>query len=271
MHQLFLFEIDASAMPKHISRLLLILLGFLVFAYAGIVFLTDPSFYRYGFFRADVVPELAAGEPVFRGPAYCQACHSDRHAEWLAGAHQKVKCEICHGPAGDHPVSGKLPIPADPAKLCTTCHEAMPARPASHPQIVVAEHPYPHETPIDCSTCHNPHAPGIAAPGEVVVPASEVADLQLSIPDMPTDKAPRGETGIPLSASTCVACHGARGEGVGSFPALAGADVASFVKQMNQFKSGELPSPMMETIARGLSDDEIRELANYYAGLTSGD
>ena len=73
--------------------------------------------------------------------------------------------------------------------------------------------------------------------------------------------------GIPLSASTCVACHGAQGEGVGAFPALAGMNAAQFVVQMNRFKSGETPSPMMATIARGLSDDKIRELANYYAGL----
>ncbi len=103
------------------------------------------------------------------------------------------------------------------------------------------------------------------------MPADEVADLQVSQPQRPADEGPRGETGIPLSASACVACHGARGEGVGTFPPLAGADVAEFVRQMNRFKSGEISSPMMETIARGLSDDEIRELANYYAGLTGAD
>jgi predicted CXXCH cytochrome family protein len=258
-------------MPKHIRRLLLLLLGFLVFAYAGIVFLTDPSFYRYGFFRADVVPQLTAGEPEFRGPGYCQACHADRHAEWSAGAHVKVKCEVCHGPAGRHPANGKLPIPADPAKLCSNCHEAMPARPDNHPQIVVSEHPYPHETPIDCSNCHNPHAPGIGAPAEVVVPTDQVEALQLPAPARAPQTGPRGETGIPLSASACVSCHGVRGEGVGAFPALAGIDVAEFVRLMNGYKTGAVQSPMMETIARGLSDDEIRELANYYGGLAGGE
>jgi predicted CXXCH cytochrome family protein len=250
---------------------LLLLLGFLVLAYAGIVFLTDPSFYRYGFFRADVVPELAAAEPAFRGSAYCRACHADRHEEWSGGAHVKVECEVCHGPAEAHPANGKLPIPADPARLCANCHEAMPARPASHPQIVLAEHPYPHETPIDCSNCHNPHAPGIGAPAEVVVPTDQVEDLQLPAPERPPQAGPRGETGIPLSASACVSCHGARGEGVGAFPALAGMDVAGFVRAMNRYKSGATPSPMMGAIARGLRDDEIRELANYYAGLAGGE
>jgi predicted CXXCH cytochrome family protein len=243
-------------MPKHIVRLILILVAFLAIAYAGIVFLTDPSFYRFGHYRADSVPELAAGEPRFRGPDYCRGCHLDRHAEWSEGGHAKVKCEICHGPAGQHPATGKLPIPDDPVKLCTTCHEAMPARPAAQPQIVVDEHPFPHETPVVCSECHNPHAPGIGAPEAVVEPLQPEPE-----------KPPLGAAGIPRQAAGCKGCHGAQGEGVGQFPPLAGIPVADFVKLMNEFKTGARPSPMMAALAQKLSDDDIRTLANYYASL----
>ena len=55
-------------MPKHIVTLLVLLIAFLVFAYAGIAYLTDPSFYRFGHYRSDIVPVLAAGTPKFRGP-----------------------------------------------------------------------------------------------------------------------------------------------------------------------------------------------------------
>lgn len=243
-------------MPKHIQRLLLILLAFMVSAYAGIVLLTDPSFYRFGHYRADSVPELAAGEPAFRGADHCRACHGDRHAEWSEGAHATVKCEICHGPSGQHPATGKLPIPDDPVKLCATCHEAMPARAASHPQIVLEEHPYPHETPVVCSTCHNPHSPRIGQP-EAVVATAEAEPV----------KPPLGAAGIPKVAGACVGCHGRSGEGVGSFPAIAGMEVGSFVKVMNEYKSGARPSPMMASLAARLSDEDIRTLANYYASL----
>jgi cytochrome c553 len=256
-------KIGAWEMPKHIVRLLLLLLGFLVFAYAGIVVLTDPSFYRFGHYRADVVPELAAGEPLFRGPEYCVQCHLDRHGEWSAGAHRTVKCEICHGPAGQHPATGKLPIPKDPVKLCTVCHEAMPARPASHPQIVVTEHPYPHETPVVCSTCHNPHSPRIGSPESIVQLPPVVQEPAAAEPEERLVTA-------PLAAAGCASCHGAQGQGVGSFPALAGMDFASFVALMNQFKTGQRPSPMMGALAKALNDAEIRELANYYAGLDAG-
>jgi len=253
-------------MPKHIVRLLSLLVGFLVIAYLGIVFLTDPSFYRFGHYRADAVPELAAGEPKFRGPAYCSGCHVDRHAEWSNGAHAVVKCEICHGPAADHPASGPLPIPADPVRLCSTCHEAMPARPATHPQVVLGEHPYPHETPVVCSNCHNPHSPAIGSPASVVQPAEEaVAPPPDS--DQPETKKPLGSMGAPRAAAGCAGCHGAQGQGVGTMPALAGMAVADFIERLNQFKTGERPSPMMGALAAELSDAQIRELANYYAGL----
>jgi cytochrome c553 len=236
-----------------------LLVAFLLFAYAAIVYLTDPSFYRFGHFRADSVPELAAGEPKFRGPEYCSNCHIDRHAEWSQGTHAKVKCEVCHGPAADHPATGKLPIPDDPVKLCTTCHEAMPARPDSQPQIVLAEHPFPSDTPVVCINCHNPHSPRIGDPGAVVQPVQAAEEIK-----------PTGTVGTPLSAKSCAACHGALGEGVGVFPPLAGMLVPQFIERMMQFKTGEVPSPMMGAIANGLSDSEIRELAKYYAALHSG-
>ena len=243
-------------MPKHIQRLVLILLVFLVLAYASIVFLTDPSFYRFGHYRADSVPELATGEPRFRGPDYCRGCHSDRHQEWAEGAHVAVKCEICHGPAANHPANGKLPIPDDPVKLCATCHEALSARPASHPQVVLEEHPYPHETPVVCSNCHDPHSPGIGHPETVVTPAE---------PEPATP--PLGAAGIPRVAGACVGCHGSQGEGVGNFPAIAGMEVAAFVTMMNEFKSGVRGSPMMISLSEKLTDEDIRTLANYYASF----
>lgn len=242
-------------MPKHIIRLLALLLIFLVFAYAAIYYLTDPSFYRFGHYRADVVPELAAGEPLFRGPDYCLACHEARHSEWSSGAHRKVKCEICHGPAGEHPATGKLPVPADSTRLCTGCHEAMPARPATQPQIVVEEHPFPHQDPVICTTCHNPHAPGFG------VTASVSDDQQVTPSSLPA----------PAAAGACSGCHGAAGEGAGAFSALAGMPVEDFIRQMNMFSSGERPSQMMASIARSVSEEDLALLAAYYASLPASE
>jgi cytochrome c553 len=248
-------------MPKHIIRLLLILGTALILAVVARKYLVDPSFYKFGDYRADAVAELASGTPQIKGPAYCRQCHVDRHAEWSQGVHHTVKCEVCHGPARDHPASGKLPIPADTIKTCTICHEAMPARPASQPQIVVAEHPFPHEGALPCKNCHNPHSPRIGG-----AEAEGKQGAAQAVKEAFETEAP---VSVPASASGCVACHGAQGEGIGSFPALAGKEAVYFDEQMNRYRSGDRQNPMMETIAKSLSDEEIAELAEYYAGLAA--
>ena len=150
-------------MPTHIIRLMAILVVFLVAGYAAKQYFTPDSFYTFGHYRADYVREAAADPVQHQGPDSCQTCHADRHAEWSAGSHRAVKCEACHGPAGAHPASGKLPVPEDSIRLCTLCHEATPGRPAFQPQIVVDEHPVKHDQPIPCKSCHNPHSPRIGA------------------------------------------------------------------------------------------------------------
>ena len=87
-------------MPAHIVRLLILLTAFMILAIAGRNYVLDPSYYQFGDYRGDSVIEMAANpQPQFRGPAYCQACHGERHAEWSAGVHRNVKCEVCHGAA----------------------------------------------------------------------------------------------------------------------------------------------------------------------------
>src|ERR1035437_3357212 len=125
-------------MPKHIVRLLLVIVVVLVVSVIAKSYLTVDSFYRFGHYRANSVIEVAAKEPVFQTPRYCEGCH---------------------GAAQGHPQNGKLPIPSDTVKLCTLCHEAMPGRPRTQPQIQVAQH----SSGQQCTICHNPHAPKIVA------------------------------------------------------------------------------------------------------------
>ena len=118
-----------NKLPKHIVRLLILLVFFLLLAFAAKTYFTDPSFYKYGHYRADAIPELAAGDPIYKGAAYCLNCHDEREADWSVGTHVTVQCEVCHGIDQGCPENGKAMIPADTVRLCSTCHEAMPARP----------------------------------------------------------------------------------------------------------------------------------------------
>lgn len=71
----------------------------------------------------------------------------------------------------------------------------------------------------------------------------------------------------------CQACHGPKGEGaVTDTPALAGMPPEYFIKTMQEYKSGMRASDIysrMRLIAKTLSDEEIQQLAHYYASLAA--
>ncbi len=74
--------------------------------------------------------------------------------------------------------------------------------------------------------------------------------------------------GIPA----CMACHGATGKGnePAKFPALRGQQSTYVVKQLNDYASGTRatgPNGIMQTIAKRLSPDDIRNLASYVQGI----
>jgi cytochrome c553 len=230
-------------MPKHIFRLVSLILGFLVVAIVAKPFLTVDSYYKFGHYRANSVSEIAAQEPVLQTARYCEGCHNARHAQWSAGSHKSVTCEICHGPAQGHPQNGKLPIPKDAVKLCTLCHEAMPGRPRTQPQIQVAQHSGGQQ----CTVCHNPHSPKIAA-ALVKVTGDAAAGKQ--------------------RAAACATCHGADGTSPNdTWPNLGGQNAAYLARILAAYKSGDQKDVAMTPLAQGLGDADIQNLAAYYAGL----
>jgi len=252
-------------MPAHIVRLLLLLAAFLILAVVARNYVVDPSYYQFGDYRGDAVVEAAAGPPQFRGPAYCQACHGERHTEWMTGAHGNVKCEVCHGPAREHPVAGTMPKPDDTIKLCTLCHEAMPGRPAAQPQIIIAEHPVPHDGALQCLTCHNPHSPKIGGqPG----PASD----QAAVAPLATESAAPVQISARLVVLTtpCTPCHGADGQNSAMSAALAGSESVVLARKLGEYRSGALHHPVMNAVTKSLSDDDITDLAEHYASLPGG-
>jgi len=72
-------------------------------------------------------------------------------------------------------------------------------------------------------------------------------------------------------AATCAGCHGANGEGVDPNPAIGGMDPELFKSGMQAYKSGEKDDPMMAMFVQALSDEDIADLAAYYASLPGAD
>jgi cytochrome c553 len=67
-----------------------------------------------------------------------------------------------------------------------------------------------------------------------------------------------------LTAS-CAACHGTNGNSSGNAAKLAGIDRAYFVAQMQAFKSGARASTVMHRHAKGLTLQEVSDLAEYFS------
>jgi len=66
-------------------------------------------------------------------------------------------------------------------------------------------------------------------------------------------------------AGSCAMCHGPTGAGTSMAPKLAGEDQAKFSQAMQDYKSGKRDNAMMKSQAASLSNDDIANLAAYYA------
>lgn len=89
----------------------------------------------------------------------------------------------------------------------------------------------------------------------------------LAMISAPAFAAGDAEAGKSKSA-VCAACHGADGVAqMDIYPNLAGQKAAYLVKQLKAFKAGERNDPIMAPMAMPLSDQDMEDLAAYYAGL----
>lgn len=69
-------------------------------------------------------------------------------------------------------------------------------------------------------------------------------------------------------AEDCADCHGDDGKGDDKVPALAGLSADKFTKAMQEYQNGtRTKSPKMTKAAKGLSAEDIANLAAYYATL----
>lgn len=83
--------------------------------------------------------------------------------------------------------------------------------------------------------------------------------------------APKGDAAAgEAKAAACAACHGPAGVGGGVNPALAGQGAKYTAKQLHDFKSGRRVNGIMQGMAMGLSDQDIADIAAYYAEQKAG-
>lgn len=78
------------------------------------------------------------------------------------------------------------------------------------------------------------------------------------------DDAAMGE----IKSAPCIACHGADGNTpIADYPKIAGQSRKYLLHTMREYKSGVRPDALMAAQMAPLSDDDLRDLAAYYAKL----
>ena len=68
-------------------------------------------------------------------------------------------------------------------------------------------------------------------------------------------------------AANCANCHGTEGNSAGGMPSLAGQPKAAMIQQMSDFKSGKRPATIMHQLAKGYTDAQIEQMAEYFSRL----
>jgi len=71
-----------------------------------------------------------------------------------------------------------------------------------------------------------------------------------------------------VKAKACAVCHGIDGLGKRpDMPNLAGQNEPYMAEQLRRYRSGRRAHPEMNVVSEGLSDQDIDDLARYYAAI----
>jgi cytochrome c553 len=291
-------------MPKHIVRLLILIVIVATVAIAAKRFLRPDSFYQYGHYRGNAVAEIASKVPKLQGSASCQSCHKEVYDEWTAGIHRKATkdnkiqgvvikygpgCEVCHtGPAGNHPSKEPMPLSIED-QITTITHSEHKIHPANVPgrKLLLS----PEEMRNLCLNCHDKLEARPKEQRQVVADSHSGTELCITchnphspkidfsaVPRPPVD--PNTGKAIPVEtkfeagdanagksvAAACAGCHGKTGVSVNPvWPNLAGQHANYLTNTLKAFKSGARKNDIMSGMAAGLSDADMRNVAAYFS------
>ncbi len=174
-----------------------------------------------------------------------------------AGGDEAIRASAVPQP----PPQAASPAPQVPGGQATAGPAAAPAAPRAAPAAPA--------TPAASGATPAPMKP---------VPGRSATDFTASRPDWEKwlreadpeagkQLAANGKPGAAVQA--CVACHGPAGitPTGGIFPNLAGLRSEYLAKQLADFRAGTRVQPLMNTIARALTEEEIGQVAAYYGTL----
>ncbi|MGI9224962.1 MAG: c-type cytochrome [Woeseiaceae bacterium] len=98
----------------------------------------------------------------------------------------------------------------------------------------------------------------------------DIEDLAAYLSSIGGDTVAAGGSDTPgiEAAATCVACHGQNGISMSpTWPTLAGQHEDYLLHALDQYRDGTRNDPVMSQMAAALSDEDVKLLAKFFAGL----
>ena len=97
------------------------------------------------------------------------------------------------------------------------------------------------------------------------------ADKAPTVNEKKPPTAPKQGQSLENAVAMCVGCHGISGyktafPDVYHVPKIAGQQATYLVNALKAYKSGERSHPSMRAIAATLTEEDMKKLADYYAG-----
>jgi len=99
-----------------------------------------------------------------------------------------------------------------------------------------------------------------------------LAALPLVLSGMAQAKAPAQSNAIlrgEILSLSCAGCHGTDGKSESVIPTIYGRSAEYIESALLDFKSGARMSTVMERHAKGYSDEEIHQIAEYFGSLSN--
>ncbi len=106
------------------------------------------------------------------------------------------------------------------------------------------------------------------APGTIVQPSAKLSQVVLTANEVAPGSAEAIGHGGTLARTRCSMCHAIGGPPTqATIPGLAGQYAGTIYKQLLDFKSGARWSAIMSAMIGGLTAQDMRDIAEYYASL----
>jgi cytochrome c553 len=195
--------------------------------------------------------------------------------------------DAAHAPAAvkaDPAKGGSLYESGDTARnlpACVSCHGAAGASTIfTNPKLGGQIDNYLHKELIDFTTPNRQHP--VMTPYAKALTEEEKKNIAAYLAaQKPAAGAARNKDTVELGRkiyrggvvdrgiAACASCHGATGSGIpAQYPRLAGQHQDYTLAQLQNFRAGARSnSPQMTTLAKRLSDEEMKAVSDYIAGL----